>query len=107
MTLSMTSKDKTAPARAPVVERVAGWSAKHRIVVVVGWLLLVVAAFTVGQRFGVTNTSDYDPGQAGQADERERQQRHPARDAGHDDHERRDRDDEADHMVDEGEPGAR
>jgi RND superfamily putative drug exporter len=68
MTLSMTSKDKTAPARAPVVERVAGWSAKHRIVVVVGWLLLVVAAFTVGQRFGVTNTSDYDPGQAGQAE---------------------------------------
>ena len=33
-----------------------------------GWLLLVAAAFTVGQRLGVTNTNDYDPGQAGQAE---------------------------------------
>ena len=50
------------------MERVAGWSARHRIVVVVGWLLLVAAAFTVGQRLGVTNTNAYDPGQAGQAE---------------------------------------
>jgi putative drug exporter of the RND superfamily len=55
-------------AKAPVVERVAGWSAKHRIVVVVGWLVLVVAAFMVGQRLGVTNNTTYDPGQAGQAE---------------------------------------
>jgi RND superfamily putative drug exporter len=55
-------------AKAPVVERVAGWSARHRIVVVVGWLLLVAAAFTVGQRLGVANTNAYDPGQAGQAE---------------------------------------
>jgi putative drug exporter of the RND superfamily len=55
-------------AKAPVVERVAGWSARHRIVVVVGWLLLVAAAFTVGQRLGVSNTNAYDPGQAGQAE---------------------------------------
>ena len=34
----------------------------------VGWLLLVAAAFTVGQRLGVTNTNAYDPGQAGQAE---------------------------------------
>jgi RND superfamily putative drug exporter len=64
----MTSKDSTSHVRAPVVERVAGWSARHRIVVVVGWLLLVAAAFTVGQRLGVTNTNAYDPGQAGQAE---------------------------------------
>ena len=68
MTTSLTSKDSRQQARAPVVERVAGWSARHRIVVVVGWLVLVVAAFTVGQRFGVTNTNAYDPGQAGQAE---------------------------------------
>ncbi len=55
-------------AKAPVVERVAGWSARHRIVVVVGWLLLVAAAFTAGQRLGVSNTNAYDPGQAGQAE---------------------------------------
>jgi putative drug exporter of the RND superfamily len=68
MTTSLTSKDSRQHARAPVVERVAGWSARHRIVVVVGWLLLVAAAFTVGQRLGVTNTNAYDPGQAGQAE---------------------------------------
>ncbi|HEX4290683.1 MAG TPA: MMPL family transporter, partial [Trebonia sp.] len=68
MNTSLTSKDSRQHARAPVVERVAGWSARHRIVVVVGWLLLVAAAFTVGQRLGVTNTNAYDPGQAGQAE---------------------------------------
>jgi putative drug exporter of the RND superfamily len=68
MTMHLTSKDSTSHVRAPVVERVAGWSARHRIVVVVGWLLLVAAAFTVGQRLGVTNTNAYDPGQAGQAE---------------------------------------
>jgi RND superfamily putative drug exporter len=66
--MHLTSKDSTSRVRAPVVERVAGWSARHRIVVVVGWLLLVAAAFTVGQRLGVTNTNAYDPGQAGQAE---------------------------------------
>jgi putative drug exporter of the RND superfamily len=66
--MHLTSKDSTSHVRAPVVERVAGWSARHRIVVVVGWLLLVAAAFTVGQRLGVTNTNAYDPGQAGQAE---------------------------------------
>ena len=68
MTTFMASKDSASQLRAPVVERVAGWSARHRIVVVVGWLLLVVAAFIGGQRLGVTNTNTYDPGQAGQAE---------------------------------------
>ena len=52
----------------PIVERVAGWSARHRKIVVVGWLLLVAAAFTVGQRLGTTNLNSYDPGQAGRAE---------------------------------------
>jgi RND superfamily putative drug exporter len=64
----MTSKDPTSHVRAPVVERVAGWSARHRIAVVVGWLLLVAVVFVVGQRLGVPNTNTYDPGQAGQAE---------------------------------------
>ena len=68
MTLFVTPRDQAPPTRAPVVERVAGWSARHRIVVVVGWLLLVAAAFTVGQHLGVANTNAYDPGQAGQAE---------------------------------------
>jgi len=40
--------DTTQPARAPIVERVAGWSARHRKTAVFGWLLLVVAAVVIG-----------------------------------------------------------
>jgi RND superfamily putative drug exporter len=53
---------------APVVERVAGWSARHKKTAVFGWLLLVIAAVVVGQRLGTSNVSNYDPGQAGQAE---------------------------------------
>jgi len=58
----------TQPARAPIVERVAGWSARHRKTAVFGWLLLVVAAVVIGQRLGTDNLNSYDPGQAGQAE---------------------------------------
>jgi len=63
----------TEPARTttnprPVVERVAGWSVRHRKIVVIAWLLLIVAAFAVGQHLGTSNTNSYDPGQAGRAE---------------------------------------
>ena len=58
----------TRPARAPIVERVAGWSARHRKTAVFGWLLLVIAALVIGQRIGTGNVTSYDPGQAGQAE---------------------------------------
>jgi len=54
--------------RAPIVERVAGWSVRHRVVAVTGWLLLVAIAFALGQHLGTSNTTSYDPGQAGQAE---------------------------------------
>jgi putative drug exporter of the RND superfamily len=60
--------DTTQPARAPIVERVAGWSARHRKTAVFGWLLLVVAAVVIGQKIGTANINSYDPGQAGQAE---------------------------------------
>jgi RND superfamily putative drug exporter len=60
--------DTTQPARAPIVERVAGWSARHKKTAVFGWLLLVVAAVLVGQRLGTSHVSSYDPGQAGRAE---------------------------------------
>ncbi|HTX27272.1 MAG TPA: MMPL family transporter [Streptosporangiaceae bacterium] len=53
---------------APIVERVAGWSAKHRKTAVFGWLVLVVAAVLIGQRLGTDNLNSYDPGQAGKAE---------------------------------------
>jgi putative drug exporter of the RND superfamily len=60
--------DTTQPARAPIVERVAGWSARHRKTAVFGWLLLVVAVVVIGQQLGTSKVSSYDPGQAGQAE---------------------------------------
>ena len=52
----------------PVVERIAGWSARHRKIAVGGWLLLVVVAFVLGQRLGTDNLNSYSPGQAGVAE---------------------------------------
>src|ERR1700759_1805601 len=60
--------DTTPPARAPIVERVAGWSARHRKTAVFGWLLLVVAAVMIGHQGGTSNVNKYDPGQAGLAE---------------------------------------
>ena len=64
----------TAPAgrnprhSPPIVERVAGWSVRHRKIAVFGWLLLVAAAFAAGQHLGTDNLNSYDPGQAGVAE---------------------------------------
>ncbi len=59
---------KTQHGRAPMVERVAGWSVRHRKTAVIGWLLLVVVAVLIGQRLGTDNLNSYDPGQAGRAE---------------------------------------
>ncbi len=53
---------------APMVERVAGWSARHRKTALFGWLLLVVGAVMVGSMLGTKNLNSYDPGQAGRAE---------------------------------------
>jgi RND superfamily putative drug exporter len=65
MTAPAGSKSRHSP---PIVERVAGWSVRHRKIAVIGWLLLVVAAFAVGQHLGTDNLNSYDPGQAGVAE---------------------------------------
>ncbi len=57
-----------SPSRAPAVERIAGWSARHRKAAIFGWLLLVAVIFTAGQLMGSRNLPDFDPGQAGQAE---------------------------------------
>jgi RND superfamily putative drug exporter len=59
------------PRRAagrPVVERIAGWSARHRKTALFGWLLLVAGAVVLGSMLGTKNLNSYDPGQAGQAE---------------------------------------
>jgi putative drug exporter of the RND superfamily len=56
-------------AGAPVVERIACWSARHRKAVVAGWLLFVVLAFLVGRVLGTQSRPQYDPGQAGRGEQ--------------------------------------
>ena len=58
----------TLTARPPVVERVAGWSARHRKVTVFGWLILIVAAVVIGGMASGTKKTAYDPGDAGRAE---------------------------------------
>ena len=65
--LPETIQDGRAPRR-PVVERIAGWSTRHRKTAVFGWLALVAALFMAGQAAGTKNMPSYDPGQAGRAE---------------------------------------
>jgi hypothetical protein len=52
-------------SRAPVVERIAGWSARHRKTALIGWLLLVADAVMIGSMLGTKNLNSYDPRPAG------------------------------------------
>ena len=54
--------------RPPVVERIAGWSARHRAIALIGWLLLVAGAVMIGNTLGTKNLNSYDPGEAGRAE---------------------------------------
>jgi len=54
---------------APIVERVAGWSARHRKTAVLGWLVLVAAVFVGGQMLPASKVQGYDVGQSGQAEQ--------------------------------------
>jgi RND superfamily putative drug exporter len=56
-------------ARAPVVERIAGWSARHRKTAVFGWLALVAVVFLAGHALGSTSLPSYDAGQSGRAEQ--------------------------------------
>src|SRR5262245_63723807 len=56
------------PVRGPAVERIAGWSARHRKTALFGWLLLVAGAVVIGNMLGTKNLNSYDPGQSGRAE---------------------------------------
>ena len=62
-------QQRTAERRAcPLVERIAGWSARHRKTAVFGWLLLVAVVFAAGQALGTKSVPAFNPGQSGQAE---------------------------------------
>ncbi|HTS95958.1 MAG TPA: MMPL family transporter [Streptosporangiaceae bacterium] len=63
------SHEPGRPARPPLVERIAGWSAAHRKTAVFGWLLLVAVVVLAGQAAGTKSVPVYDAGQSGQAEQ--------------------------------------
>ena len=54
--------------KAPVVERLACWSARRRKTAVFLWLAFVAGAFIAGQFVTSPGAQQYDPGQAGQGE---------------------------------------
>ena len=63
-----TPERRPRASRRPFVERIAGWSARHRKTAVFGWLLLVAAIFVSARRSARKNLPSYDAGQSGQAE---------------------------------------
>jgi RND superfamily putative drug exporter len=61
--------DRRRRIRSPLVERIAGWSARHRKTAVFGWLALVAIIFLGGQALGTKSLPAYNAGQAGQAEQ--------------------------------------
>src|SRR6202142_2981495 len=55
--------------RSPFVERIAGWSTRHRKTAVFGWLALVAIIVLAGQAMGGKSLPSYDAGQAGAAEQ--------------------------------------
>ena len=51
-----------------MVERIAGWSTRHRKTAVFGWLAMVAIIFALSQFMGSRSQPTYDPGQAGQGE---------------------------------------
>ncbi|HEY6278885.1 MAG TPA: MMPL family transporter [Streptosporangiaceae bacterium] len=66
--LTRNAQARAGGERRPVVERIAGWSARHRLIALVSWLLLVAGAVMIGSTLGTKNLNSYDPGQAGRAE---------------------------------------
>jgi putative drug exporter of the RND superfamily len=62
-------RSRQSSRRGPLVERIAGWSARHAKTAVVGWFALVGVAFLAGQLLGTQSLPQYDPGQTGTAEQ--------------------------------------
>ncbi|MFG1924935.1 MMPL family transporter [Cryptosporangium sp. NPDC048952] len=53
----------------PVVERLAAWSTRHRLAVIVGWLVFVVLAVVLSGLIPGSGARSVDPGESGRAQE--------------------------------------
>ncbi len=52
-----------------MVERIACWSARHRVLALVAWMFMVGSALLAGHLAGTNNLPEYDPGQSGVAEQ--------------------------------------
>jgi putative drug exporter of the RND superfamily len=59
----------SAPGRSrPLTERIACWSARHAILALTAWLLMVAGAVLAGHVYGTQSQPQYDPGRSGVAE---------------------------------------
>src|SRR5262249_5582391 len=67
---SMAGKRSAPGARRirPVTERIAGWSARHAVIALVGGLVMVGGALLAGHVYGTQSQPQYDPGRSGVAE---------------------------------------
>src|SRR5258708_705404 len=63
------SRDRDGRTRPPLVERIAGSSARHRKTAVFGWLALVAVVFVGGRALGTKHQPAYNAGQSGPAEQ--------------------------------------
>ena len=56
------------PRHRPVVERIACWSARHRVIALVAWLVMVGGAMLAGHLYSTQSQPQYDPGPSGVAE---------------------------------------
>ena len=54
--------------RRPVTERIACWSARHALLALLGWILLVGGSVLAGHLYGTQSQPQYDPGPSGVAE---------------------------------------
>jgi len=59
---------RSKPRHRPVVERIACWSARHRAIALIAWLLMVGGAVLAGHVYAAASQPEYDPGQSGVAE---------------------------------------
>ncbi len=52
----------------PVTERIACWSARHAVLALLAWLLVVGGAVLAGHLYGTQSQPQYDPGRSGVAE---------------------------------------
>jgi len=52
----------------PVTERIACWSARHAVLALVAWLLMVAGSLLAGHLYGTQSQPQYDPGPSGVAE---------------------------------------